>query len=45
MEGAGADEGLPAALAAAVLPAAVAEFERALAAVFNAGAEVWVSTV
>lgn len=39
MEGAGADGALPGALAAALRPAALAEYERALAAVFNAGAE------
>ncbi len=40
VEGAGVDEGLPEALAAIVRPAALAEYEKTLAAVFNAGAEV-----
>ena len=40
VEGAGADAGLPAALAAAVRPHALAEFEKCLSAVFSAGAEV-----
>ena len=39
VEGAGADAGLPEALAAAVRPQALAEYEKALTAVFNAGAE------
>jgi len=40
-EGAGEAGELPAALAAALRPGALAEYERALAAVFVAGAEVW----
>lgn len=40
VEGAGVDEGLPEALAAIVRPAALAEYEKTLTAVFNAGAEV-----
>jgi len=39
-EGAGEAGELPAALAAALRPGALAEYERALAAVFVAGAEV-----
>ena len=45
VEGAGAEEALPGALAAAIRPAALAEYERALAAVFNAGAEVGASVL
>ncbi len=41
VDGAGVDGGLPTALAEAVRPAAIAEYERALRAVFSAGAEVW----
>ena len=40
VEGAGADAGLPAALAAAIRPHALAEYEKCLSAVFSAGAEV-----
>lgn len=40
MEGAGVEEGLPEALAAVVRPAALAEYEKTLTAVFSAGAEV-----
>ncbi len=39
-EGAGEEGALPSALASHVRPAAVTEFEKALAAVFVAGAEV-----
>lgn len=40
MEGAGTDAGFPTALAAAIRPQALSEYEKALTAVFNAGAEV-----
>ncbi len=40
VEGAGVDEGLPEALAAIVRPSALADYEKTLTAVFNAGAEV-----
>lgn len=39
VEDAGVEEGLPGALAAAIRPAALAEYERTLTAVFSAGAE------
>jgi len=40
VEGAGADSGFTAALAATIRPQAITEYEKALTAVFNAGAEV-----
>ena len=40
VEGAGADAALAGALAAAIRTQAVSEYEKALTAVFNAGAEV-----
>ena len=40
VEGTGADSALAGALAAAIRPQAIAEYEKALTAVFNAGAEV-----